>query len=86
MASGVVEAIGTVAAVCTTLCWVPQAAQIIREKRTEGVSLVTQSVFSAGVAFWFTYGLLLRSWPLILANAITLVLSLAILVLKLRYP
>jgi MtN3 and saliva related transmembrane protein len=81
-----VETIGTVAAVCTTLCWVPQATQIIREQHTEGVSLATQCVFSVGVAFWCTYGLLLHSWPLILANAITLVLSLAILGLKLRYP
>ena len=87
MTNGVgVEAIGTVAAVCTTLCWLPQAAQVIREKRTEGLSLATQCIFCTGVAFWCTYGLLLRSWPLILANAVTLVLSLAILVLKLRYP
>ena len=87
MSSGITAGtIGTVAAVCTTLCWVPQALQVIREKRTEGLSLATQCLFSVGVAFWCTYGLLLRSWPLILANAITLVLSLVILGLKLRYP
>jgi MtN3 and saliva related transmembrane protein len=80
------NAVGTVAALCTTLCWVPQALKVIREKRTEGLSLTTQSVFSLGVAFWCTYGFLLGSWPLILANVVTLLLSLTILVLKLRYP
>jgi MtN3 and saliva related transmembrane protein len=80
-----VEVIGSVAAVSTTVCWVPQALKILREKRTEGLSLVTQIVFTFGVALWLAYGLLLHNWPILLANATTLVLSLAILILKLRY-
>jgi MtN3 and saliva related transmembrane protein len=81
-----VEWIGTFAAVCTTLCWVPQAAQIIREKRTEGVSLVTQFFFTLGTASWLTYGVFLHEWPIIAANAVTMALSATILALKLRYP
>jgi MtN3 and saliva related transmembrane protein len=42
-------------------------------------------VFTAGVGFWLGYGLVLMSWPMIAANAITLVLAATILVLKLRY-
>jgi MtN3 and saliva related transmembrane protein len=80
-----VEVIGSVAAVSTTVCWVPQALKILREKRTEGLSLVTQIVFTLGVALWLAYGLLLHNWPILLANATTLVLSLAILILKVRY-
>ena len=80
-----VEYIGGLAAECTTLCWVPQAVKIIREKQTKGISLVTQVVFTAGLALWFTYGLLLTNWPLMLANAVTLVLSVIILILKVRY-
>jgi len=80
-----VEYIGSLAAVCTTLCWVPQALKIIREKQTQGISLVTQAVFTIGLTLWFIYGLLLTNWPLILANAVTLVLSLVILILKVRY-
>ncbi len=80
-----VEYIGSLAAVCTTLCWVPQAPKIIREKQTQGISLVTQAVFTIGLTLWFIYGLLLTNWPLILANAVTLVLSLVILILKVRY-
>jgi MtN3 and saliva related transmembrane protein len=80
------ESIGSVAAVCTTLCWAPQAVKIVREKRTEGISLITQSVFTFGVALWAAYGFLLNSRPILFANVVTLGLSLAILILKLRYP
>jgi MtN3 and saliva related transmembrane protein len=81
-----VEYIGSLAAACTTLCWVPQAVKIIREKQTQGISLVTQSVFTVGLALWLAYGLLLTNWPLMLANAVSLVFSLVILALKVRYP
>jgi len=79
------ESVGGVAATCTTLCWLPQAVKIIREKRTEGVSLLTQSVFTLGTALWATYGLLLNNRPVLYANAVTLVFALAILILKIRY-
>ena len=57
------ENVEIVAAACTTLCWLPQAVKIIREKRTEGISLITQSVFTFGVALWAAYGLLLNNRP-----------------------
>jgi MtN3 and saliva related transmembrane protein len=80
------ESVGNVAAACTTLCWLPQAVKIIREKRTEGISLITQSVFTLGIALWAAYGFLSNDRPIIYANVVTLVFSLAILILKLRYP
>lgn len=80
-----VQALGAMAAFCTTICWVPQALKILRDKRTEGISLVTQSIFTFGVALWATYGVLLDNWPLLLANVTTLVLSVAILLLKVRF-
>jgi MtN3 and saliva related transmembrane protein len=80
-----VEYIGSLAAICTTLCWVPQAVKIIREKQTQGVSLITQAVFTVGLALWLIYGLFLTNWPLILANAVTLLFSVVILILKVRY-
>jgi MtN3 and saliva related transmembrane protein len=43
------------------------------------------SVFTAGVAGWLVYGILLTAWPIVIANAITLSLATAILVMKLRY-
>jgi len=80
-----VEYIGSLAAACTTLCWVPQALKIIREKQTQGISLITQTVFTIGLALWLAYGILLTNWPLMLANAVTLVFALLILILKVRY-
>jgi len=80
------DGIGNLAATCTTLCWAPQAVQIIREKRTAGISLITQSIFTIGIALWAIYGFLLNNPPILYANVVTLALSLAILVLKLRYP
>ncbi len=80
------EGVGGAAALCTTLCWLPQAVKIIREKQTGGISLLTQSLFTCGIALWAAYGLLLNNQPIIYSNLITLVFSLAILILKLRYP
>ncbi len=79
------ESVGSLAAVCTTLCWLPQAIKIIRERRTEGISLVTQSVFTLGTALWAVYGLLLNNRPVLYANMVTLAFALTILILKLRY-
>jgi len=80
------ESVGSLAAVCTTFCWLPQAVKIIRERRTEGVSLATQTVFTLGTALWAVYGLLLNNRPVLFANVVTLAFALTILILKLRYP
>jgi MtN3 and saliva related transmembrane protein len=80
-----VEYIGSLAAACTTLCWVPQALKIIREKQTHGISLITQAVFTVGLALWLVYGILLTNWPLMISNAVTLVFAFLILILKVRY-
>ena len=79
------ELIGGMAACITTLCWVPRAVHILRTHETAGVSLPSYAAFAAGIALWLVYGLLIGSVPVIGANAVTLVLVLAIIVLKLRY-
>jgi len=80
-----VEAIGGIAASITTLCWVPQALHIIKTRETAGVSFQAYAAFSAGIAMWLVYGLLIGSIPVIAANSVTLILVLFILGLKLRY-
>jgi MtN3 and saliva related transmembrane protein len=79
------EWLGYVAATLTTLAFVPQAAKIIRSRDTRGISLGMYVVFTVGVAFWFGYGIVLQSWPMIVSNAITFVLAATILALKLRH-
>jgi MtN3 and saliva related transmembrane protein len=77
--------IGTVAATLTTLSFVPQAVRIMRSRDTHSISLPMYLSFTAGVGFWLAYGVALDSWPMIVSNAITLVLAATILAMKLRY-
>ena len=77
--------IGYVAAGLTTLSFVPQAWHTFSTRDVRGISLGMYSAFTVGVALWLVYGLLLGAWPIVVANGITLVLAVAILVMKLRF-
>lgn len=77
--------VGYLAATLTTCSFVPQAWLTWRSRDVRGISLGMYSAFAAGVALWLAYGVLMRSWPIVLANAITLALALLILGLKLRH-
>ncbi|MFO1246242.1 MAG: SemiSWEET transporter [Ramlibacter sp.] len=77
--------IGYLAAFLTTSSFVPQAWLTFRTRDVRGISLGMYSVFTAGVALWLAYGIALGAWPIVVANAITLALALAILVMKLRF-
>ena len=79
------DLVGTLAACLTTLSFLPQAWLTFKTRDVRGVSLGMYSVFAIGVALWLAYGLLLRAWPIVIANAVTLALALAILGMKLRY-
>lgn len=80
-----VELIGGLAAVFTTLCWLPQAIKILRTRETRDLSLIAYGAFATGVALWLVYGLLIGSVPVVAANAVTFILLSGILFLKLRY-
>ncbi|WP_374520595.1 SemiSWEET transporter [Hydrogenophaga sp.] len=79
------EPVGFAAAFLTTASFVPQAWLTFRTRDVSGISLGMYSAFTLGVALWLLYGLSLRAWPVVVANAITLALALAILVMKLRF-
>lgn len=79
------EWIGTLAAILTTSAFIPQAWLIFRTRQVQGISVSMYSTFTVGVALWLTYGVALGSWPMAIANGITLSLALAILVMRLRY-
>ena len=80
-----IEAIGSIAAFLSTLCWVPQAVRAYRTRETKSISLSMQGMLTIGVLLWFVYGLALHSWPLMVSNAVSLVFIAAILGAKLRY-
>ena len=76
--------IGLVAAMLTTISFLPQTFMVLRTGRTDGISLCMYALFTTGVAGWLVYGVLVGSLPVILANAITLALAATILALKRR--
>ena len=77
--------VGSIAAALTTSAFVPQVWQVWRTRHTHDISLGMYAIFSCGVAMWLVYGCLLDSWPIIIANSITLLLAVAVLLMKIRF-
>jgi MtN3 and saliva related transmembrane protein len=78
------DSIGIIAGTLTTIAFLPQVIQVLKTKSTDDISLVMYVVFITGVAFWLLYGILLGAWPVIIANIVTFILALIVLVMKLR--
>lgn len=85
MMAAVPELAGYLAAVLTTVSFVPQVWQTWRTRDVSGISLGMYVVFATGVFLWLVYGVLMDAWPIVVANAVTLALALAILAMKLRW-
>ena len=85
MQRNTIDFIGYVAATCTTLSFLPQLVRVLRLRSARDISMGMFLIFSIGTALWLTYGLLSHSRPVVAANAVTFVLSISILVLKLRF-
>jgi len=81
----VMNSIGSTAAFCTTISFLPQLLRVWRRKSAGDISLSMFLLFSFGVACWLVYGIGIGSAPITAANAVTLALALTILALKLRY-
>ncbi len=80
-----IDVIGAAGAALTTLCWLPQARKLIRDKETRALSLPATAAFTLGIGLWLIYGLAIGDWPLIGSNAVTLALMAVILAAKLHY-
>lgn len=80
----VTEAVGVVAGLLTTIAFVPQAWKTLRTRSAGDFALPMLLLFCLGLALWLAYGLMKAAPGLILANAVTLALALAILWVKLR--
>ncbi len=79
------QIVGYIAAALTTISFVPQVFQVWRSKHTKDISLGMYAIFTIGVAFWLIFGILLVSWPIIIANSITILLAGFVLGMKLKY-
>ncbi|MHB1677453.1 MAG: SemiSWEET family sugar transporter [Sulfuriferula sp.] len=77
--------LGLLAGSLTTIAFVPQVVRIWRTKHADDISTSMFVIFITGVALWLCYGISLKAWPVIAANAATLILAIIILILKYRY-
>ena len=77
-----VDALGYAAACLTTVAFVPQAWHTFRTRDVSGISLAMYSVFTLGIAAWLAYGVLIRAWPVVIANVVTFGLAASILAMK----
>ncbi len=85
MPQGITELIGFGAAILTTTAYIPQFLKVWKSRSARDISRRMYIMLCTGVLLWLVYGLLLDSLPIILANGVTLVLTLAILFLKVRH-
>ena len=82
---GIIDVVGTGAALCSMASFTPQLLKIWRERDASSVSLRMYAITVTGFSLWIAYGLLLKSWPIIGANSVCLAESATILVLKWRF-
>tara|TARA_B100000989_G_scaffold63653_1_gene44027 strand:+ start:459 stop:728 length:270 start_codon:yes stop_codon:yes gene_type:complete len=80
-----IEFFGYFAAILTTAAFLPQLIKTLKTKKADDVSLITLIMFISGVISWIIYGYKISSLPILIANIITLILNLLILVSKIYY-
>lgn len=80
-----VELVGYVAATLTTTAFFPQVIKTYKSKDTKSISLSMYAVLTLGIILWLIYGLYLNSYPIILANAVTLIAVLYIIIMKIKH-
>ena len=80
-----VHYIGLTAGLLCTISFIPQVLKIYRAKKAEDISTITFAVFSIGIMMWLVYGFIKKDYPIVIANCMTIVLSLSIVIMKRIY-
>ena len=80
-----VDIFGYFAAILTTAAFLPQLIKTLKSKKSDDVSLTTLIMFIVGVISWIIYGYKISSKPILIANLITLILNLMILISKIYF-
>jgi MtN3 and saliva related transmembrane protein len=81
----IITALGLFAGTLTTVSFVPQVLKTWKFKETRDISLLMYIIFFTGILLWFSYGILIKNTPIIVANGVSLVLVFIVLILKIRY-
>jgi MtN3 and saliva related transmembrane protein len=80
-----INIIGIGASICTATSLLPQLIKIWREKKANDISFYMLGVLFAGVALWIYYGILKNDMIIVIANSVSLLLNIAIVLLSIRY-
>lgn len=78
------DILGFVAAILTTISFIPQAWKVYQSKKTDDISLSMWIIFTSGVSCWMIYGIFTQDWNLVGANGVTAFLAGYILVKKIQ--
>lgn len=79
------EIIGWLAGICTAVSFVPQSLKTFRTKNVAGLSALTYTVYNLGVLGWVVYGAYLKSYQMVVFNAVCFAFSFSVLAMILRY-
>ena len=81
----IISLLGFCAATLTTIGFVPQFIKAVKTKQTKDISLWMYIILITGIILWLLYGIFKNDWPIIIANVVTLLLAIPILVLKIIF-
>lgn len=79
------QLIGILAGVLTSTSMIPQLIKLVKEKKAEAISPIMLVVLISGVSLWVVYGCLRQDWPIIVTNAFSLLLNVALLIIRQYY-
>ena len=77
--------VGFIAGLATTAANLPQIWKTYRNKSGEGLSFRMLLMLGTGVGLWLVYGIMSKSLPLIVTNAVVLLLILSLIGMKLKF-
>jgi MtN3 and saliva related transmembrane protein len=77
--------VGFIAGLITTAANVPQVWKTYRNKSGEGLSFRTLLALAIGLGLWITYGIMIKSLPLIATNVVVVLLILSLIGMKLKF-
>lgn len=80
-----IQIIGIAAGILTSVSMLPQLLKMLKEKKTENVSIWMLLILLFGLALWMVYGIMKKDWPIIATNAFSITLNLVLVYFRYKY-
>lgn len=77
--------IGIIAGAFTSVSLLPQLVKIIKEKKADDISYFTLGVLVTGLALWVWYGVRQEDIPIIITNALAVLINIMVIFFTARY-